>query len=157
MSGNLSTTLIISGVVLVVGVTFLLFFLPILLHPETKLWLGDGIFNIDIASTQSAREKGLSGRSDLATDQALVMVFPNEGKWGIWMKGMNFSIDIVWLNKDKKVVYVVKNAPFDDQTTIYTPTTPALYVVELPAGTTNDKAITINKTAAFQFDGKVTS
>jgi hypothetical protein len=49
------------------------------------------------------------------------------------MKGMNFPIDIVWLNKDKKVIYIVKNAPFDDQTTIYKPRTPALYVIELPA------------------------
>ncbi|HUC96575.1 MAG TPA: DUF192 domain-containing protein, partial [Candidatus Saccharimonadales bacterium] len=114
MSGNLSTTLIISGVVLVIGITFLLVFLPILTKPETKLWLGDGIFNIDIASTQGSREKGLSGRSDLPVDQALLMVFPNEGEWGIWMKDMNFPIDIVWLNKDKQVVYIVKNASFDD-------------------------------------------
>lgn len=152
MSGSLITTLIISGVVLLIVVTFMVIFLPMLSRSDTKLWLGNGIFNINVASTSSAREKGLSGKSELAPDQALLMVFPSEGKWGIWMKGMNFPIDIVWLNKDKKVVYTVKDAPYDNQTTIYTPTTPALYVVELPAGTITDKSITTNNTAVFQIN-----
>lgn len=155
MSGNLSTTLIISGVLLVVGATFLLVFLPIFFKPDTKLWLGDGIFNIDIASTNNARGKGLSGKSELAANHALLMVFPNEARWGIGMKKMNFPIDIVWMNKDKKVIYIKKNAPFDDQTTIYTPKTPAMYVVELPAGTTSDKSITIGKVAIFQVNDGV--
>lgn len=155
MSGNLSTTLIISGVILVVGITFLLVFLPMLLRPETKLWIGDGIFRIDVASTQIERKNGLSGKSELAADQALLMVFPGEDKYGIWMKDMNFPIDIVWLNKQKEVVYIVKNAPFDDQTTIYKPNTSAQYVVEFPAGTTDSKSIVIGKSAIFQYDNKV--
>jgi uncharacterized membrane protein (UPF0127 family) len=152
MSGNLSTNLIISGIILIIAVTFMVIFLPMLSKPDTKLWLGDGIFNIDIASTNSERVQGLSGRSGLAADQALLMVFPSEGKWGIWMKGMNFPIDIVWLNKNKKVIYIVKDAPFDDQATVYTPPASALYVVELPAGTASSKSITTNNIAIFQIN-----
>lgn len=155
MSGNLSTTLIISCVVLAIGATFLLVFLPMLTRPETDLWLGDGIFRITIASTQTAREQGLSGKSEIGTDHALLMVFPSEDQWGIWMKDMNFPIDIVWLNKVKKVVYVVKSAPFSNQTTIYKPKTPASYVVELPSGTTTGKSINVNDTAVFQLSGEV--
>ncbi len=157
MSGNLSTTLIISGAVLVIGITFLTVFLPMLSKPESKLYLGDGVFSTEQALTNKAREKGLSGRSELMADQALLMVFPSEDQWGIWMKDMSFPIDIVWLNKDKKVVYIVKNAPFDDQTTIYKPIKPAKYVVELPTGTTTDKAITLGKMAIFQVNGEVTN
>jgi len=150
MSGNLSTTLIISGVILAIGVTFLLVFLPMLTKPETDLWLGDGIFKITVASTQTAREQGLSGKSELGTDQALLLVFPSEDKWGIWMKNMNFPIDVVWLNKEKKVVYIKKNVPFDDQTKIYKPEKPAQYVVELPSGTSTAKSIAIGRVAIFQ-------
>lgn len=152
MSGNLSTTIIISGVLLAVGLAFLLVFLPALLRPDTKLWLGNGVFRIDIASNKSTREKGFSRKSEIAVDQALLMIFPSEDRWDIWMKDMNFPIDIVWLNKDKKVVYIVKNAPIDNPTRVYKPETPALYVLELPAGTTTNKSITINKTAIFQVD-----
>jgi uncharacterized membrane protein (UPF0127 family) len=157
MSGNLSTTLIISGVVLAIGVTFLLVFLPMLTKPETDLWLGDGIFKVTVASTQTAREQGLSGKSELDADHALLMVFPSEDQWGIWMKNMNFPIDIVWMNKGKKVVYIQKNAPFDNQTTIYKPEKSALYVVELPAGTTSKKSIMVGETAIFQINSEATN
>jgi hypothetical protein len=118
------------------------------------LWLGDGIFRISIAETQLARERGLSGKSELANDQALLMVFPSEDKWGIWMKNMNFPLDIVWLGSNKKVIYIVKNATYDDQTTVYKPKSPAKYVVEVPAGTVTTKSIGIGAQAIFQLDGE---
>jgi uncharacterized membrane protein (UPF0127 family) len=121
-----------------------------LTRPETDLWLGDGIFKVEVASTQAAREQGLSGRLELEPNRALLMVFPSQDRWGIWMKDMNFPIDIVWLNKEKKVVYIKKNAPFDDQTTIYKPETSALYVVELSAGATSSKSIAVGEMAVFQ-------
>jgi uncharacterized membrane protein (UPF0127 family) len=153
-SGSLSITLIISGVLLVVGSTFLLGVLPNMLKPATSIWLGNGVFRTDIASTPGARQKGLSNKSELAVDQALLMVFPNEGKWGIWMKDMNFPIDIVWLNKDKKVVYIVKNASNNDPTKVYTPGEAAKYVIELPAGTADGKSIISNSVANFQIDNE---
>jgi uncharacterized membrane protein (UPF0127 family) len=150
LSGNLSVTLIISGVVLTIGGTFLLFVLPNLLKPETKLWLGDGVFTTDIALTQQSREKGLSGRPSLDSDKAMLLAFPTEGEWGIWMKGMNFPIDIVWLNKAKKVIWIRTNVSQDDTAT-YKPKPKLLakYVVELPAGTVRSKAINLNSVANF--------
>lgn len=154
MSGNLSTTLIISSVVLVIGITFVMVFLPMLFKPESKLFVGDGVFRTEVALNNISREIGLSGRSEIGDDQALLMVFPNESKWGIWMKNMNFPIDVVWLNKEKKVISVVKNFSPDDAITRY-PTSPALYVIEFPAGTTDEKSIEVGKTALFQVSGRV--
>jgi len=155
MSGNLSVTLIVSGVLLVIGSTFLLFVLPSLAKPETKVFLGDGIFSADVALNQTARETGLSGKHSLQSGYVLLMAFPSEDKWGIWMKDMNFPIDIVWLNKNKKVIYVVMNAPPDDQVTIYRPNKLARYVVELPAGTVSSKVINTNNIATFDISGEV--
>jgi len=81
-SGSLSITLIISGVLLVVGSTFLLGVLPNMLKPATSIWLGNGVFRTDIASTPGARQKGLSNKSELAVDQALLMVFPMKANGG---------------------------------------------------------------------------
>jgi uncharacterized membrane protein (UPF0127 family) len=154
MSGNLSVTLIISGIVLVIVGSFLLFVWPGLAMPETKIFLGDGVFSTDLALTQSARETGLSGKNSLQPDHALLMAFPSEGEWGIWMKDMNFPIDIVWLNKDKKVIYIVLGAQPGDLK-IHYPKSPAKYVVELPAGTVSSKAINTNNTATFDIEGEV--
>lgn len=150
-SGSLAITLIISGVVLTIGSTFLLVVLPIILNPTTNLWIGNGIFSVDIASTEIARETGLSNKSELKPDQALLMVFPSEDIQGIFIKNMKFPIDVVWLNKDKRVVYIVKNFSPDDSATRYT-IKPAKYVIELPAGTVESKAISTNDLAIFKID-----
>jgi hypothetical protein len=145
--------LIAMGVLLVVGSVFLLVILPNMLKPQTNLWLGDGVFRTKLALNDSDRAKGLSGVNELAPDQALLMAFPSEGKWGIWMKDMSIPIDIIWLNKDKKVIYIVKNvSPNNSTSEVYKPKILAKYVAELPAGTVDNKAIRTTSTAIFQLD-----
>ncbi|MEI6851051.1 MAG: DUF192 domain-containing protein [Candidatus Saccharibacteria bacterium] len=153
-SGNLSTTLIISGVVLLVASTFLLFIMPNMLKPPTDLWLGDGIFRAKLALNDVEREKGLSGTEELQSDQILLMAFPYEDKWSIWMKDMNFPIDIVWLNSAKKVVFIKLNATPESYPDKFLPKTNASYVVELPAGTVESKSIKVGKFAVFEIDKK---
>jgi uncharacterized membrane protein (UPF0127 family) len=52
------------------------------------------------------------------------------------MKGMKFPIDIIWLDKDKKVVHIEPSlapcTPFYCPT--YTPSQPAMYVLETVSG-----------------------
>ncbi len=156
MSGNLSTTLIISGVLLAVGTTFLMFVLPNLLKPSTELRLGDGIFKTTIVSNDVDRTKGLSGIKEIAIDQAILMAFPTESEWGVNMNNTTIPIDIVWLDKSKKVIFIVKNvSPKDSKGITYTPKTPAKYIVQLPFGTVDSKAIKINSVAIFQIDSQV--
>lgn len=119
-------------------------------QPATALYLGNGIFDAQVVSTPEAREKGLGGVESLTPKQAMIFAYPSDDAWKIWMKDMKFSIDIVWLDKDKKVVYVVKGASPDDSTSvIYTPKTTARYVVELPAGSVDTHTIQISQVAIF--------
>jgi uncharacterized membrane protein (UPF0127 family) len=120
------------------------------LQPHTTLHLGDGVFTARVAKTSTELEKGLSDTRGLGEDQAMILVYDKDGKWPVTMKGMKYPIDIVWLDKDKKVVYIVKNAtpesyPYD----VFVPKADARFVVEVPAGTTGKKAITINGAATF--------
>lgn len=70
------------------------------------------------------------------------MDFKTDDTWGIWMKDMRIPIDIVWLDKDKKVVYIIQNAqPETPVKTVYRPPQPARYVLELPAGSVKQVAI----------------
>lgn len=152
-TNTLGATLIVSGSLLLVGVTFLLFVFPVFFNSPTHVYLGSGDFKAELALTQATREKGLSNRASLEADRALLMAFPNESKWGIWMKDMQFPLDIVWLDSNKKVVYIVKNAPFIiDSTNTYTPKNTAQFVVELPAGSVDKYGININTVAVFDID-----
>ncbi len=63
---------------------------------------------------------------------------------------MKVPIDIIWLDKDKKVVEIVKKAsPEGGEKTVFVPKKDARYVVELPAGTADNKAIRVGRTAIF--------
>jgi uncharacterized membrane protein (UPF0127 family) len=144
--------MLVGFVLILVGLAALYILWP-QLQPSTTLHLGDGVFKTRVAKTLDEREKGLSGTSTLREDQALLFVFGTDAKWGIWMKDMNYPIDIVWLNKDKKVVYIVKNAPpesYPDEKFI--PKEDARYVVEVLAGMADKKAIKIGEKASFDED-----
>jgi len=155
LTGNLSTTLIISGVLITVGVTFLLFIMPNMLNSSTNLWLGDGVFKARVALDEKSRTKGLSGLKEFGEEEALIMAYPADGMWGVWMKDMSFPIDIVWLNKEKKVISIAKNVSPEESTDITRqPKSSSRYVVELSAGTVDRKSITVNKMAIFQIDEK---
>lgn len=146
---NHSTSLLIAVIVLLVAAAAVTLIVS-QLQPTTVLHLGNGVFDAHISTTPTSREKGLSGVESLGPQQALILAFPGDGVWLITMKDMKIPIDIVWLDKDNKVVYSVKNAsPDDSPAGIYTPAASARYVVELPAGTIQDQRIKTGDVGAF--------
>jgi len=66
------------------------------------------------------------------------MVFEKEQKPGIWMLGMRFPIDIVFLNSKKQVITIARNAQpcsLNPRTWhVYYPQKPVQYVLEVNAG-----------------------
>ncbi|XKT75141.1 MAG: DUF192 domain-containing protein [Patescibacteria group bacterium UBA2103] len=89
---------------------------------------------VAIANTPETRAKGLSGLESLPQSHGLLFVFDENEKYGIWMKGMNFPIDIMWLNEDFRVVYYKANVPTSSYPKIFYPPTNARYVLETNAG-----------------------
>ncbi len=145
-----STSFLIAAVLLIIA-TAAVFLLISQMQPTTVLSFGNGIFKARIASTAASREKGLSGVTELGPQQAMILVFPSDAAWQIWMKDMKTPIDIVWLDHDKKVVYLYENALPDGSINVtFTPTTRARYVVELPVGSIESQRIRIGDTASFE-------
>lgn len=87
-----------------------------------------------LADTPAKRTQGLSGRSGLGENEGMLFIFPEEGMYGFWMKDMNFSIDIIWIDSDGKVVHIAKSASPDSYPTSFSPPKPARYVLEVRAG-----------------------
>jgi uncharacterized membrane protein (UPF0127 family) len=122
-------------------------------QPTTPLYLGGGVFDATIAYTQPTRQTGYGGVSNIPKNQALILAFPTNDMWQITMKDMKIPIDIVWLNSDKKVVSLIKDASSDGgANTIYKPTALSRYVVELPAGTVRARTITVGLSAIFDIN-----
>ena len=96
--------------------------------------IGDTIVRATIADTPAAQEKGLGGRTYLASDEGMLFIFPRDGEYAFWMKDMHFSIDIIWISADGRIVYIAPNVSPATYPEDFVPPAPARYVLEVPAG-----------------------
>lgn len=120
---------------------------------EVRLRLGEGEYAVRVVSSGAERTKGLSGTTSLPKDQGMLFVFDADGRWGIWMKDMNYPIDILWLDRSKTVIDMVENAsPASYPSTTFKPKVPARYVLELAAGSIADASIVVGNRATFDLE-----
>lgn len=65
----------------------------------------------------------------------MLFVNQHEGLYPFWMKNTLISLDIIWISKDKKVVYIAKNVqPCLETCEAIKPACPAQYILEVNAG-----------------------
>ncbi len=102
-----------------------------------------------LADTQEKRALGLMHRKTLPADQGMLFVFDFSDTHGFWMKNCQIPLDIVWLNGRKQIVHMERNLPpcKTDDCPTYTPAQPALYAVELQAGTIDREQLALGQAA----------
>jgi len=88
----------------------------------------------EVVESPEDRNKGLSGRQEFREGEGMLFVFPKPDTYAFWMPDMHFSIDIVWFDENMKVVHVQKNATSESYPELFKPSSPALYVLEVPFG-----------------------
>jgi len=108
-----------------------------------------------LALSADDRRKGLSGRESLEISRGMLFVFDTAGNYPIWMKGMKFPIDIIWVDENKKIVYIVQSAlpepgKKDAQLTVYRPSANAKYVLEINAGLVNANNLQVGDSVNFE-------
>lgn len=122
---------------------------------QVPINIGKAILRAEVANTDALRQRGLSGRSELGKDEAMLFVFDSDSNAPIWMKDMKIPIDIIWLDAKKKVVHVQHNVvPDAEPHETYRSPVPARYVLELSAGGAKQNGIKIGVAARFD-DGAV--
>jgi len=75
--------------------------------------LDDKILQVYIADTDPRRMRGLMFETEsfLADDKGMLFVFDEPGNRSMWMKNMQFHLDIIWFNENGNVVSIKKNVP----------------------------------------------
>lgn len=106
--------------------------------------------HVEVVDTDASRAQGLSGHAPLESDQGMLFVFETDGAYPFWMKDMLFPIDILWVDAQGKVVHIEKNVAPDTYPASFTPDSPARYVLEVPAGFTDQHDIQIGDTANLE-------
>ena len=120
------------------------------LDSKTRLYAPNKNFAIEIVDTPELRAKGLSGREGLGDENGMLFVFDNQNNNNcFWMKDMNFSIDMVWMNDKKQVLNVAENVSPDTYPESFCPAEPAKYGLEINAGSATQAGITTGVTLKF--------
>jgi uncharacterized protein len=97
--------------------------------------VGRGEVRAEVAATDAARRRGLSGRAGLAEDRGMLFVYRDHLERTYWMKGMRFPLDIIWIDR-RRVTGVEPNVPVPTggNLPIYPSRSPADRVLEVRAG-----------------------
>ena len=111
---------------------------------QQKIEINPGVI-IDawVADSAYSRYRGLSVCSSLASHQGMLFVFNQSQAYSFWMKDMKFPIDIFWLNENREIVFIKKNADPSDYPESYTPPRAARYVLETRAGIAEKESLKI--------------
>ncbi len=89
--------------------------------------------DIEIADTDSSRNRGLMERLSLPDKSGMLFVFEQSSLQGFYMANTPMSLDFFFIGEDSVIVNTVKYAPPLSLDTIAS-TGPVLWVLEVPAG-----------------------
>lgn len=103
--------------------------------PETRtLRVGNASYVLEQAVTANQQRQGLSGRSSMDRKRGMLFVFQREDQQCFWMKDMHFPLDMIWLNANRRVVFLAEEVSPDTYPRTFCSGDPAAYVIELRAG-----------------------
>lgn len=117
----------------------------------SKLPMKVGMYDItvELAQTPIDRQVGLSKHNSLDLNAGMLFGFGKMSvRTSMWMKGMSFPLDIIWI-KDNKVSQITAEIPAipagtpDNKIPLYTPNQPIDYVLEVASGTAKQKGIKV--------------
>lgn len=98
--------------------------------------------DLEIADTEYERELGLMNRNEMKENEGMLFIFPEQKVLTFWMRNTLISLDMIFVNDQKKIVMIHKyTKTLSDQS--YSSTLPAKYVVEVVGGFTDKHNIKV--------------
>jgi uncharacterized protein len=91
-------------------------------------------FDVELATNDAERERGLMFRKSLPEGQGMLFDFKREQPVSFWMHNTYISLDMIFIGGDGRIVHIVQNAkPLSDD---FIPSTASVRaVLEVIAGT----------------------
>ena len=108
-------------------------------------------FIVEVARTKSELMRGLQLRDSLDKDKGMLFIFPSTQRQSFWMKDTFIPLDIIWLDRRKKIVFIIPNIlPCEtERCPVYTPDSDASYVLEVNAGVAAEFGLRVGDQAVF--------
>lgn len=117
--------------------------------PLIPFSIGSTTIRVSVADTRETRIQGLSDTPELPTDIGKLFVFETDDAWSIWMKDMQYPLDIIWLDATKQIVHIEENVSPATYPESFSSPIPARYVLEINASATAQYGWTVGDEAAW--------
>lgn len=108
--------------------------------PRGTIRVDETVLEVQIADTQPRRVLGLMHQNQLPYDEGMIFIFDSVGQYSMWMRNVQFALDMVWFDENGVVVHIERDVP-PCLTAIEAMTCPsinpevnALYILEVTAG-----------------------
>ncbi|WP_299519183.1 DUF192 domain-containing protein [Winogradskyella sp.] len=105
--------------------------------------------DIEIADNEYETQTGLMYRTELATNQGMLFIFPNVQMRSFYMKNTKIPLDIIYIDEDKKIVSFQKNAKPLDESSLPSEF-PAKYVLEINAGLSDEWQLEVGDSIEYE-------
>lgn len=79
--------------------------------PKGKIMVDNITLGVQIADTPDRMTEGLQFQQPLPYDQGMIFIFPQPQVVAMWMKDMQFPLDMIWFDSNGNVVHIEKNLP----------------------------------------------
>jgi uncharacterized membrane protein (UPF0127 family) len=140
--------IILSGIIIVF---FIILYFKRSPTKYTTVEIKDTKIRAEVADTLTKRTIGLMSKKTLPENEGMLFIFDDEGLHSFWMMNMSFPIDIIWVNREKKVVDITKNAqPCKLNCSVYRPKEKVIYVLEVNAKFAEEHGVTTGSSVKFE-------
>lgn len=101
------------------------------------------VFYVDLALTLAEQRRGYMGRQTITPEEGLLFIYDRAGIRKFWMKNCLTAIDIIWLDRDGRVIAIEHSAPpcKADPCPSFGPDQPGFDVLEVAPGVAREEGL----------------
>lgn len=122
-----------------VGIVVSLILLAGCAQSTATVTINQTVFTVTVADEPAEQALGLGNTATLEPNQGMVFLFPDSQVHTFWMKGVEYPIDIIWIDHNT----VVGSVTAYPGSILYVSPEPVDMVLEVPAGTVATEQIKV--------------
>ncbi|MFH1356433.1 MAG: DUF192 domain-containing protein [bacterium] len=103
---------------------------------------------VEVADSAEKRAQGLMNRASLDDGAGMLFVFDESSDHSFWMKDTNISLDMIFINDSKEIVYIEEETTPLSETPI-TAGQNSRYLLEVNAGFAEENNVNIGDVVSF--------